>query len=103
MKIFTKKNAKKVIAVFLALIMVITYVLSNSADRTLQATAVPEEEGEIVDFEEEGLSEETVAISIPEEEPVQEIVQEETPEPVVEPEPVQEPEETAEPLSKALN
>ena len=101
MKIFTKKNAKKVIAVFLALIMVITYVLSNSADRTLQATAVPEEEGEIVDFEEEGLSEETVAISIPEEEPVQEIVQEETPEPVVEPEPVQEPEETVEPQEPA--
>ena len=100
----SKKNRKiirRLITVFIAGIMVTGIVLSQSSDRMLKATAVPEEDYPTMaqaGYVEEALPDEVNDIvSIPQlersnesEEPVQEWVQEEQPEQELMEEPVEE-------------
>ena len=79
-----KSIVKRVTALFLALTIVMSFVLTRSSDRVLHATAIDEEEYEsIVESEQlaeaENLSFETVEMTLPTE-----------PEPVEEPEPAAE-------------
>ena len=81
-----KKFFKRVSAVFLALVLVVTYVLYNSSDRVLMATSLPDEE-EVINrdiAEEEELDENTVTLDLSEEQPEPEVYE---PAPAEEPAP----------------